>query len=210
MDDIKPKKRNVKPEESSNLPMITLGVLVFLVVALLYTGYEYITNDTSSAEELTNVVPSYIESDEEEIDEPIAEELASSESVATVIAKPEAKKKEAVATTEKVDLAKVGGVDRKHTVQAGETFYGIANKYNLSVATLKALNPTIKESDLKSGTTKLNVKIQAVHTVGPGDVLRVVASKYGVTKEQIMQANGKTKDFAQRGEKLIIPLKEKK
>jgi LysM repeat protein len=45
--------------------------------------------------------------------------------------------------------------------------------------------------------------------VGPGDILRVVADKYGVTVEQIMAANKKTKNFAERGEKLIIPFPAK-
>ena len=72
---------------------------------------------------------------------------------------------------------------------AGETFYGVANRYNMKINTLKALNPGVSESDIKAGVTKLNVKAMAVHTVGPGDVLRVVAQKYGVSKEAIMRAN---------------------
>jgi LysM repeat protein len=52
--------------------------------------------------------------------------------------------------------------------------------------------------------------VQAVHTVGPGDVLRVVASKYNVSKEAIMKANAKTRDFSERGEKLIIPFSNRK
>jgi LysM repeat protein len=49
-----------------------------------------------------------------------------------------------------------------------------------------------------------------LYTVGPGDVLDVVSKKYGVSKELIMVANGKTADRASRGEKLIIPFAEKK
>jgi LysM repeat protein len=37
-------------------------------------------------------------------------------------------------------------------------------------------------------------------------VLRVVAKKYGISKQALMDANKKTKDMADRGEKLIIPL----
>ncbi|AKD57321.1 LysM peptidoglycan-binding domain-containing protein [Spirosoma radiotolerans] len=104
---------------------------------------------------------------------------------------------------------KPGGVATKYTVGAGETFYGVANRYNMKINTLKELNPGVTESDIKAGVTKLNVKAMAVHTVGPGDVLRVVAQKYGVSKEAIMRANKKDKDIAQRGEKLIIPFPEK-
>jgi len=104
---------------------------------------------------------------------------------------------------------KPGGVTSTYTVGSGETFYGVANRYNMKLATLKELNPGVSESDVKAGVTKLNVKAMAVHTVGPGDVLRVVAQKYGVTKEAIMRANKKNKDIATRGEKLIIPFPEK-
>lgn len=105
-----------------------------------------------------------------------------------------------------------GGVEITHTVQSGETFYGIANRYNLKSATLKGLNPVIKDetTDVKSGVTRIKVRVQAVHTVGPGDILRVVAEKYGVTVQQLMAANKKTKNFTERGEKLIIPFPEKK
>jgi LysM repeat protein len=79
----------------------------------------------------------------------------------------------------------------------------------MKLSTLKALNPDVDESSVKSGVTKLRVKVKAIHTVGKGDVLRVVAQKYGVTKEAIMKANHKTKDIATRGERLIIPLSSK-
>jgi LysM repeat protein len=114
---------------------------------------------------------------------------------------------------EKPDLTrpkvKPGGVSSTYTVGTGETFYGVANRYNMRINTLKELNPGVSESDIKAGVTKLNVKAMAVHTVGPGDVLRVVAQKYGVSKEAIMRANKKDKDIAQRGEKLIIPFPDK-
>ncbi len=104
---------------------------------------------------------------------------------------------------------KSGGVSSSHIVDAGETFYGIANRYNMKLSTLKELNPDVTEDQVKSGVTKLKVKAMAVHTVGAGDVLRVVAQKYGVSKEAIMRANGKSKDLATRGERLIIPFPEK-
>jgi LysM repeat protein len=104
-----------------------------------------------------------------------------------------------------------GGVEITHTVQSGETFYGIANRYNLKSNTLKGLNPNIQDEtkDVKSGVTRIKIRVQAVHTVGAGDILRVVADKYGVTVEQIMAANKKTENFAERGEKLVIPFPAK-
>ena len=105
---------------------------------------------------------------------------------------------------------KPGGVASTYTVGNGETFYSVANRYNMKLSTLKSLNPNVSESNVKAGVTKLNVKAMAVHTVGPGDVLRVVAQKYGVSKEAIMRANKKDKDIATRGEKLIIPFPDKR
>jgi len=105
--------------------------------------------------------------------------------------------------------APAGGSSHTHTVRPGETLYSVATRYNLSMNTLKALNPDLKENDVKADITRLKVKVRAVHTVGPGDILRVVAEKYGVTVEALMKANGKTKNFAERGEKLVIPYAEK-
>ncbi|MVM30749.1 LysM peptidoglycan-binding domain-containing protein [Spirosoma sp. HMF4905] len=122
--------------------------------------------------------------------------------------KPKEEKPKTEVVIEKVKV-KPGGVSSTYTVGAGETFYGVANRYNMKLATLKALNPGVSESDVKAGITKLNVKAMAVHTVGPGDLLRVVAQKYGVSKEAIMRANKKDKDIATRGEKLIIPFPDK-
>jgi LysM repeat protein len=40
--------------------------------------------------------------------------------------------------------------------------------------------------------------------------MAVVGKKYGVSKELIMAANGKTADRTSRGETLVIPFAEKK
>jgi LysM repeat protein len=94
------------------------------------------------------------------------------------------------------------------TVEKGETFSAVARHYGLKVDQLKALNPGVNPDDIKIGSTKLNVKIQAIHTVGPGDIMRKVAEKYGVSKQAIMDANHKKDDITLRGEVLIIPLKK--
>ncbi|MGA0557274.1 LysM peptidoglycan-binding domain-containing protein [Larkinella sp. VNQ87] len=127
----------------------------------------------------------------------------------TPVAKPvEEKPKEEKKETPKVNIP-AGGVSVTHTVKPGETIYSVATKYNLSVNTLKAMNPDLKDNEVKADVTKLKVKARAYHTVGPGDILRVVAEKYGVTVDALMKANGKTKNYAARGEKLIIPYAEK-
>jgi LysM repeat protein len=273
---------NSRPTGNSSLPALTLIVLVGLIAALLYVGYEYISDDTNGSDELTNVALDTLSQQPmsqdnsgemlmapEEVDTssqpaPVdlsqasppadapeanvqAEEVAEgnrettdgkpgpnekANAVKPPDKKPEEAKKEEKpkeekpkeekpkvekpkeeVVAEKPEVArpkiKPGGVSSSYTVGAGETFYGVANRYNMKVSTLKEMNPGVSESDVKAGITKLNVKVMAVHTVGAGDVLRVVAQKYGVSKEAIMRANKKEKDIATRGERLIIPFPEK-
>lgn len=122
------------------------------------------------------------------------------EKVAAIVEKPKEKVTEIV-QEKSSDFTTV-------TVKDGQTFLGIANRYNVSFSELKAANQNVDPNGLKVGSTKIKVPVQAVHTVGAGDILRVVAKKYGITVEQLMAANGKTKNFAERGEKLIIPKKK--
>lgn len=253
---------NPRPQPNSNLPAITLAVLIALIVALLYIGYEGIADNTKGSEEITNVptdttdqqanaqdqepelispedvdtstapVPvdlsqapappdeSVADAPTEKTDKPIAEKPKEDKIEKPVAEKPAVDKPKADPVAEKPKpkeekanptpvYINPGGTTTRHTVATGETFYSIANRYNLKLSTLKELNPDVSETSVKSGVTRLNLKVKAIHTVGPGDVLRVVAEKYGVSKEAIMRANNKTKDIAKRGEKLIIPFAEK-
>ncbi|NBB22140.1 LysM peptidoglycan-binding domain-containing protein [Runella sp. CRIBMP] len=230
--------RNRRPEESSKLPYLSLGVLVLMIAGLLYVGYEYIADDAADVDQLLNTpldttgrelqpIPnendqlSTVPQSSKETTSSTTEEKTSDspkeEETVTPTPRPadeeETKKPEEKAPEKPKPVAvDPGGVEITHTVQSGETFYGIANRYNLKSGTLKGLNPVIKDesTDVKSGVTRIKVRVQAVHTVGPGDILRVVAEKYGVTVEQLMAANKKTKNFTERGEKLIIPFPEKK
>jgi len=232
--------QNERQKASTSLPLITLVVLVGLIAALLYIGYDSLADDTGNAKELTSVpldttdqalagmnnnpetlltdtstTPAPVDlsqapapPDEDVADEPVAknegkDEVAEAEKPVKEDAKPEVKPEK------KPEASKVGGSSSTYTVRDGETFYGVANRLNMKLSTLKALNPDVDENSVKSGVTKLRVKVKAVHTVGAGDVLRVVADKYGVSKEALMKANHKTKDIATRGEKLIIPLPSK-
>ncbi|MBP6387317.1 MAG: LysM peptidoglycan-binding domain-containing protein [Pseudarcicella sp.] len=211
--------KNRKPkEENSQLPIITLGVLVLIVLGLLYAGYETFKDDSIHNNELTNVskttneieasrvpeeVPKMVAEKEipEQKDKEIEEEIKAAQEKEQKI--QDTNKQEEANTEE----ASSTGLTINHKVQKGETFLGIANRYNLSQSKLQKMNTDVMPDNLKIGVTTLKVKIQAMHTVGAGDVLRVVAQKYGVTKQAIMDANNKTKDFAARGEKLIIPIK---
>lgn len=226
-------KRNPRPvEESSQVPNITLLVLLGLIAALLYVGWQYLKEDSISDNELTNAGTDSIAVIDNNRESPVVAEAASDEEsedqekVKKSDSKEEHKKeekkekksesKEKATTKTKVEKstdskasdASLGkGETITHVVQAGETFFGIANRYNLKWQSLQKLNPSVNPEGIKVGVTKLKVRVLKVHTVGSGDVLRVIAQKYGVSKALIMQANKKTRDITEKGEKLIIPLK---
>lgn len=203
--------RNPKPETpNSGLPMAVLAVLIGIICLLLYAGWHLMSDDASKVSDLKdeNVVVGKSQ-DSIVVDQP--ESIPPSVETET---KPETVPEDEQKVNEKTPVetsspTTVSGETTKHTVKEGETFYGIANKFNVNSNTLKKSNPGVDPNGLKVGVTKLTVPIQAIHTVGPGDILKVVAKKYDITVEMLMAANGKTKNFAERGEKLIIPKKVK-
>ncbi len=214
MEEEKQKKRNVRPVEKSKLPGITLVVLSVLVLALLYVGYDYLTDEPGDTSEVTNA-----DSDREVVsldvyNEPSQVDVNSGNVPVPGGAAPEAKPKTGDSKDVKEEQAPVSsptdGIAHTHTVTAGETLFSIATRYNLKVETLKALNPSVKDNAALKAGQKINVRIKAVHTVGPGDILRVVGNKHGVSVDLIMRANNKAKNHAARGEKLVIPFAEKK
>lgn len=224
---------NVRPKEASrNLPMAVLLVLVGIICALLYIGWKYMSDDSSSAEELTTQpADSLVKSIENQPVDDDSDTTATSENLPEISVPTVGEKDKKSTTTEnsatatkpveekkpvekpKVETPKAtvptGGETYTHVVGDGETFFGIANRFNMKKETLQAMNPNADPNGIKVGVTKLKVRVKAVHTVGPGDILRVVAKKYGITVEQLMAANKKSKNYAARGEKLIIPFAEK-
>jgi LysM repeat protein len=233
-------QRNIRPNEGSSLPGATFAVLVLIIIGMLYIGWEYLADrpgetltspkiSQESAQSVEKEVveeeakPKIIDVAQEGVDagkqKPIEkketpkpekkpEKIVEPKQTKVEVAEKETPKTEV--EKEEVTLPK-GGLSQTHVVDIGETFYGLANRYNMKWSTLKALNPKIKDvnKDFKVGVTKVNLRVKAIHTVEAGDVLRKVAQKYGISKELLMLANGKTKDLTERGEKLIIPYAEK-
>lgn len=219
MEEDKQKKRNVRPVEKSKLPGITLMVLTAIVLALFYVGYDYLSDDPGDTSDVTNA-----DSDREVVsldvyNEPSQIDANSAGPVPVPGGKgAESKVKTEVKTAPKVEekkentaaTAPAGGQTYSHSVAGGETLNSIATRYNMTVESLKSLNSGIKNNNSLKAGQKINVRIQAIHTVGPGDILRVVGKKYGVSADLIMRANNKAKNHAARGEKLIIPFAVKK
>ncbi|HPF11645.1 MAG TPA: LysM peptidoglycan-binding domain-containing protein [Flavobacteriaceae bacterium] len=103
-----------------------------------------------------------------------------------------------------------------HEVQPKETFYGIARKYGISIAELKALNPDLNEQ-LPIGT-KIKVPLASVtesalieedrfdfYEVQPKEGFYRLKVKLGLTQEEIIALNPYAKEGLKEGMILKIP-----
>ena len=222
-------KRTPARKKGPDLALIALGALALIVLVMFISGAKYLSDKpVENSELVSGTVDTTAVADEQEVAEAVtasnpdpagekpkpakpADTPPAKKPAPATPAKPAATAPDKPAATTATTAAAGKGMTISHTVRAGETFSSIARRYNLTNQTLKKLNPAIKNegTDLKSDVTTLQVRVQTVHTVGPGDILSVVARKYNVTKELIMAANAKTSDRASRGESLIIPYAEK-
>jgi LysM repeat protein len=206
----------LKESSSSNLPLITLFVLLITLVGLVFVGYEHFLGPENT--ELAKAEKLELAEDEVLMEPPVSIITDSTSTVSSVDSSQEkdsvqkaelaleAQKQEAEA--QKIPEEKVAepsGKAYSYAADKGESLNGVAKRFGLTVDQLKSMNPSI--SDGFKGGAKVNVKIKAIHTVGPGDVLRVVAEKYKVSKKSIMDANHKSEDVTLRGETLVIPIK---
>lgn len=206
----------LKESSNSNLPLITLFVLLITLIGLIFVGYEHFLGPNKT--ELANAEKLKLAEGEVLMEPPVSVITDSSSRVYSIDSVREtdsSQKEEFALEAQKQEAEAQKILEEKmaepiaksfaYLVGKGETLTLLANQFGLSVDQIKIMNPGVSE-DLKGGST-LQVKIKAIHTVGPGDVLRVVAEKYKVSKKSIMAANHKTEDVTLRGEQLVIPLK---
>lgn len=120
----------------------------------------------------------------------------------------------------------------EYKVQAGDSLWAIAKRYNVTVAEVAAANPSIKANSIKVGQM-INVPRQSSgafaapttsapiaerpavvngseYVVKGGDSLSRIASRQGVTVPELRVANGLTNDNIRIGQKLVIPGVSKK
>lgn len=99
-----------------------------------------------------------------------------------------------------------------YTVVAGDTLYGIANKYGLTVDELKKMN------NLKSNNLTINQKLLVSGTgedtdsgeydtyiVKSGDSLWSIASRYNTTVDKLKDINNLSSNLLSIGQKLLVP-----
>lgn len=99
-----------------------------------------------------------------------------------------------------------------YTVVAGDTLYGIANKYNLTVDELKKMNNlksnnlTINQKLLVSGTGEDNNSSNYdTYIVKSGDSLWSIASRYNTTVDKLKDINNLSSNMLSIGQKLLVP-----
>ena len=95
-----------------------------------------------------------------------------------------------------------------HTVSKGETLYGIASKYGVSIDDIKKLN-NLTSSNLSIGQVLLlpgitEENIVNTYTVKKGDTLYGIASKYNLTAEELKKLNNLTSNTLSIGQTLKI------
>lgn len=99
-----------------------------------------------------------------------------------------------------------------YTVKAGDTLYGIANEYNLTVTDLKSMN-NLKNNNLSIGQKLLVSGTGEVvdgsdydtYIVKSGDNLYAIARKYGVTVDKLKEINNLSSNLLSIGQKLLVP-----
>lgn len=106
-----------------------------------------------------------------------------------------------------------GSLQNTYTVQAGDTLYSIARRFNLTVNELKALN------NLTSNTLSIGQKLiiseevnippntgnAIIYTVQSGDTLYQIANRYRVSVADIIDLNNLATTVLTVGQQLLIP-----
>lgn len=100
-----------------------------------------------------------------------------------------------------------------YTVEIGDTLYGIANKYGLSVDELKSMN-NLKNNNISVGQKLLvggtgEIVGDSVdydtYVVKSGDNLYAIARKYGTTVDKLKDINSLSSNLLSIGQKLLVP-----
>ncbi|NUQ39706.1 MAG: M23 family metallopeptidase [Caldilineales bacterium] len=97
-----------------------------------------------------------------------------------------------------------------YTVQAGDTLWEIAARYDLDVDTLRYSNPDLlRNPDLLSIDQEVRILpfIGAIHQVRPGETLAQIAARWQVEPQALLHLDGSAieEGQVQAGEEVIVP-----
>lgn len=106
--------------------------------------------------------------------------------------------------------APAGSSSNYYTVKAGDTLYGIARNYGISVDELKAAN-NLSSNTLTIGEVLIIPKVETpempdenIYIVKSGDTLYSIANKYGMSVNELKSLNNLTSDVLSIGQELIV------
>lgn len=104
-----------------------------------------------------------------------------------------------------------------YTVKYGDTLYGIAKAYGLSVDELKNMNGlknnnlSVGQKLLVSGTGEVNSGTEYdTYVVKSGDNLYAIARRYGITVDKLKEINNLLSNLLSIGQKLLVPKNDNK
>lgn len=95
-----------------------------------------------------------------------------------------------------------------HEVKVGETLYGISQMYGVTIDSIKELNPNMGETIMTGQKIKIpqtsDGKVH--HTIHAGETLYSITKKYGITAQELCDANpGLSASNFRAGEVIVIP-----
>jgi LysM repeat protein len=102
-----------------------------------------------------------------------------------------------------------------HTVQPGETLFGIAKKYNVTIEGIKELN-SLQTNEIGPGTKLIinpnqqpiseneEAVVPGYHIVKQGETLYSISRRYGTTVLELKALNELTSDTLEVGDELVI------
>lgn len=108
--------------------------------------------------------------------------------------------------TKEIDL----GDTEIYQVEKGDTLYGIANKYGISLSELKAIN-NLENDNLAIGqliNVPSGLSVANTYVVSKGDTLYSIAKKFNIGIDKLKEVNNLTNNMLSIGQKLIIPFEE--
>ncbi|QEK11483.1 LysM peptidoglycan-binding domain-containing protein [Crassaminicella thermophila] len=98
------------------------------------------------------------------------------------------------------------GQNLTYTVQSGDVFWKIAQKYNVSTKALMEANNADENTIIYPGQSLIIPSNEKIHIVKPGDTYWIISQKYGVSFKELLKYNGADENtYLDIGQAVKIP-----